>query len=223
LSSCQLMGAATRSSSVITSSILTSSPDTARRATCTTFAKPLAPRTSPSPCFGRPTRSTAPVGTVRPAAATRMPEPGLVLAAGTRGSGTLPCFASGPVASLVDLATVPGCASSWSSSPSPTAGSAPAPRRLPPRRSGRCHPQRSSSAAGAGPRPPPGCPSTGDSAACSAWSRHTITAKNDGSCSPPTRHRHPEHRPGDLGLGVANLGFVGGVVEAIAQRLRGTG
>src|SRR4029453_15709349 len=46
----------------------------------------------------------------------------------------------------------------WSSLRSPTEGSAPAPRPRPPRPSGRCHPQRSLPAAGAGPRPRPGRP-----------------------------------------------------------------
>ena len=35
-------------------------------------------------------------------------------------------------------------------------------------------------------------PFASDSAACSAWSRHTITVKNDASCS------HSEHGRGDL-------------------------
>jgi hypothetical protein len=50
-----------------------------------------------------------------------------------------------------------------------------------------------------------------DSAACSAWSRHTITVKNDGSCSRRLRHGHPEQGPGDPTLGVADLGVVGEV------------
>ena len=68
-------------------------------------------------------------------------------------------------------------------SPSPTASLAPAPRPRPRPRPGRSHPRRSSSADEAGPRPPPGCPWPATRAACSAWSRQTITVKNDGSCS----------------------------------------
>jgi hypothetical protein len=48
--------------------------------------------------------------------------------------------------------------SSWSQPPSPSAGLSPAPRPRPPRSIGRCRPQRSRFAAGADPRPPPGCP-----------------------------------------------------------------
>jgi hypothetical protein len=50
------------------------------------------------------------------------------------------------------------CSSSWSSLPSPNGGSAPAPRPRPRPRSGRCRPQRSNSAAGAGPRHDPAAP-----------------------------------------------------------------
>ena len=50
-----------------------------------------------------------------------------------------------------------------------------------------------------------------DCAACSAWSRQTITVKNDASCSLPARHRDSEHGPGDAALGVADLGVVGEV------------
>ena len=35
-------------------------------------------------------------------------------------------------------------------------------------------------------------PFLSDCAACSAWSRHTITVKNDASCSLRTRARPPE-------------------------------
>jgi hypothetical protein len=65
-------------------------------------------------------------------------------------SGMRACHRVPPVAS-VELATGRSCAWSWSSSPSPNAGLAPAPRPRPPRWIGRCHPQPSSSAAGAGP------------------------------------------------------------------------
>jgi hypothetical protein len=65
---------------------------------------------------------------------------------------------------------------------SPTVGSAPAPRPRPRSPAGRCHPQRSRSAAGADPPPPRGCPWTAIRH-CSAWPRHTTTVKNDGSPS----------------------------------------
>ena len=57
-------------------------------------------------------------------------------------------------------------------------------------------------------------PLLSDSAACFAWSRHTTTVKNDEErrlLLPPTRHRHPEHGPGDPGLGVPQLRVVGEV------------
>jgi len=67
-------------------------------------------------------------------------------------------------ASPVELATGSCCASPWSSSPLPSAGLAPAPRLAPRRWIGRRRPQRSMPAAGADPRPRPGCP-------CSATQR----------------------------------------------------
>jgi hypothetical protein len=66
-------------------------------------------------------------------------------------------------------------------------------------------------AAGAGRRPRPGCPRLSDWAACSAWSRHTITVKNDGSCS-----RRPETATQNIAraipaFGGVDLGVVGDV------------
>jgi hypothetical protein len=54
-------------------------------------------------------------------------------------------------------------------------------------------------------------PFDSDSATCPAWSRHTMTVKNDASCSRRPRDRHPEHGPGDPCLGVPQLGVVGQV------------
>ena len=107
--------------------------------------------------------------------------------------------ASRTAASLVELATSPGSASPWSSLP-PTAGSPPAPRPRPPRSSGRCRPRPSSSAAGADPRPRPGCPWARDSAACSAWSRHTTTASSGSGgrhISPTRSFAGPAYRSHD--------------------------
>jgi hypothetical protein len=57
----------------------------------------------------------------------------------------------------------------------------------------------------------PRCPSRRDCAACSAWSRHTITVKNDGFPVPPTGDGGAEHGPGDPAVGVADLRVVGEV------------
>jgi hypothetical protein len=81
-------------------------------------------------------------------------------------------------------------------------------------------PQRSSCAAGADRGPRPRLPLARDSAACSAWSHHTITVKNDASCSRRLRHGHPEHGPGDPGLGVGDLGVVGEVAGEAHAGLR---
>ena len=114
------------------------------------------------------------------------------------------------VASLVELATAPGCASPWSSSPSPIADSAPAPRPRPPRRIGRCRSQRSSCAAGAGPRPPPAALGQRLGGMLGLVAPHDHGEERR-LLLPTARHRHPEHGPCNAALGVAHLGLVGEV------------
>jgi hypothetical protein len=115
-----------------------------------------------------------------------------------------------PVASLVDRATAPGSASSWSSSPSPSGGSGRARQPRPRRWIGRCLPRR----------PAPLLEPAHD---------HDRTALRQGLgrmlglvpphdhgeerrlLLPPPRHGHPEHGPGDPCLGVADLRVVGQV------------
>ena len=74
-------------------------------------------------------------------------------------------------------------------------GSAPAPRPAPRRRIGRCHLSRPASLLEPTLDHDPAALGEGLLAACSAWSRHTITVKNDGSCSRRPGHGHPEHGP----------------------------
>jgi hypothetical protein len=98
----------------------------------------------------------------------------------------------------------------WSGSRLPSKGSARAPRPRPPRRIGCCHPPRSRLAAGADPRPPPGCPAQGLRGMLGL-----VVPDDHGEerrlLLPPPRHRHPERRPSDPTLGIANLGLVGEV------------
>jgi hypothetical protein len=76
-------------------------------------------------------------------------------------SGTPACCSSRRPAPLVGLATGSGSPSSWSSLPLPSAGSVRVRQPRPRWWIGCCRPQPSMPAAGVGPRPRPGCPSTG--------------------------------------------------------------
>jgi hypothetical protein len=87
-----------------------------------------------------------------------------------------------------------------------TAGSAPAALPAPRLRIGRFRPRRSSCAAAAGPRPPPGCPSTGGLGRVLGLVPPHDQGEERRLLLQPTRHRHPEHRPGDPALGVATSG-----------------
>jgi hypothetical protein len=100
----------------------------------------------------------------------------------------------------------------------PSAGLARAPRPAPRPPSGRCRPQRSSSAAGAGPRPPPGCP------AQRLGSMLGLVPPDDHGeerrlLLPAARHGHPEPGPGDAAVGVPDLGLVGEVAGEAHARL----
>ena len=99
-------------------------------------------------------------------------------------------------------------AGSWS--PWPSGGLAPAPRPRPPRSSGRCRPQRSSFAAAAGPPPRPAAlgQRSGGVLGLVAPDDHGEERR---LLLPPAADSHPEGRPGDAALGVADLGVVGEV------------
>jgi hypothetical protein len=123
-----------------------------------------------------------------------------------------------PCSSLVELATGRGCASPWPSSPSPTAGLAPAHRPRPPPPTGRCRPRRSSCAAGAGRHHDPAALGQRLSGVLGLVAPHDHGEERCLLIS-PAADGHPEHGPGDAALGVADLGVVGQVAGEAHARL----
>jgi hypothetical protein len=118
-----------------------------------------------------------------------------------------------------------GSSSPWSPSPSPTCGSAPAPRPRPPPPGGSCRHRPATTAGPAGPPPRPGSLRERLGNMLRLLAPHHHGEERRLGVAPllavadPARHREPEHRPGNPGAGVAQLGVVGEVAGKRHARL----